>query len=545
MADTTIDTSGRAVQQGMGDGRYSVWTSATDGYYFYLTSLLELVYRKTINSGATWGSEVSIATATNFMGGISIWYDKWTSGDTGTNIHIAFLRNLSDGIWYVSFNTLDDSLGTIRSVQNNSTAFGTTVFGTTISKARGGNLYIVYHDIAGGASLIGMERSTDGGTTWTARANPFSGEDATKDWGLLFPGNEADDQDMWLVWWDIDVDEISLKTYDDSADSFSETLISSGMNMVLTVAHQMAGAIRHSDNHLILAAHTEATASGDLKVFDINGSASITTKTNIFTATTVRFGTCLTLDQDSDDIYVGFGDGSLGTSTMQIFFVKSTDGGSAWGAETLVNESNTKHRGIYSDHGSSGHEYRFQPIFYDDSLNDSFTNVGSSIQLGDAGIEPTELSSLEVTYTPLLGGTAIDLQFDLRIEEWKEVISSNPIVLANPGFSNLAITVNKLNFLITIKGYFTVNHKAHPLTTAVVHGPDFIDLEEAIILWNKEAPTNKMKLKLNVEGTDRVYEGIIQRLVLVQSGGVEQQEFIMEFAVAWTRTVPAIREWNS
>src|SRR3990167_9877570 len=49
-----------------------------------------LVWRKSTNSGRTWG-EKSVAID-DTVSGISIWYDRWTPGDTtGNLIHIAWI----------------------------------------------------------------------------------------------------------------------------------------------------------------------------------------------------------------------------------------------------------------------------------------------------------------------------------------------------------------------------------------------------------------------------------------------------------------------
>lgn len=160
-------------------------------------------------------------------------------------------------------------------------------------------------------------------------------------------------------------------------------------------------------------------------------------------------------------------------------------------------------------------------------------------------ITPEDLATLDITsYEPFFGGTTIDLSFDLRMTHWKEVISTKPTVLANPGFENTAIDLSQIEFQIEVKGYLAPFHKAHPLTTGVTHHPDFVDLEEAALLWNKESPGQKVKLSITLEGTARTYEGVIETMTIVENGGMFQQEFILRFRVAWNQSRPALREWN-
>ena len=104
MADIIIDGSPSSVLYLKATSRSLVWVSSTTGYIFYVEGPgVDLHYRKTTDSGATWGNAVTIRTGT--IQTFAIWYDKWTKDDSGDVIHIAFVDSGPDDIIYNSFST--------------------------------------------------------------------------------------------------------------------------------------------------------------------------------------------------------------------------------------------------------------------------------------------------------------------------------------------------------------------------------------------------------------------------------------------------------
>lgn len=189
-----------------------VFVDANTGYFFYIDSDSDFKYTKTSDGGQTWGAPVTIFTGTVIAS--DVWFDQWTKGDSGTLVHTWYIETGTSDVKYRSLDTASDTLGTERTVFNGASAL--TGIGAFVSgaKMRGGNLYCAF-DIDIGSEL-GLARSTNGGTNWGARTSPV---EATGDWAVLYPGNEADDQDCWLLYFDASTDELTLKMHDDSADS--------------------------------------------------------------------------------------------------------------------------------------------------------------------------------------------------------------------------------------------------------------------------------------------------------------------------------------
>ncbi|KKL86886.1 hypothetical protein LCGC14_1940240, partial [marine sediment metagenome] len=250
---------------------------------FYVDGTTTLVYRKTTDGGASWGGKVTVASG-GALNKFSVWYDRWTSGDDGTLIHIAFVRNSGDGTFYRNLDTSTDTFGilaTVAAYLNGSLVSAYTNTCCAITKARGGNLYIAYNVDA--APEEGFYRSIDAGASWVSRALVTEG--VLTDKYFLLPGNEADNQDVWCIYWDRTATELSLKTYDDSGDSWSEQAILAGVNLGFSAGLQMSGSTRHSDDHAIVCCMTDWNLNAaTLRVWDINGAGSIVPLMDVYTA---------------------------------------------------------------------------------------------------------------------------------------------------------------------------------------------------------------------------------------------------------------------
>ena len=358
------------------------WTSFRVGYLIYADSLYDLKYKKTTDGGATWGSAINIRTGR--VVDFDCWADWQTAGDAGTKIHIAYLDTDTDDVRYVYLDTSNDTIGgddLIEACQGSGEldlSYGTIYHWLSITKTRGGNLAVVLRYTDSLAALFyGFYTSPDG-DTWTSENTLW---EAAKDYVLLFPSNEADNQDIWAIFWDIDANEISLKTYDDSGNSWSEQLISA--SMADTSYKQMGGAIRLSDGHLIFAAWSEySAATADLMVWDINGAGSITAKTNVITDTNEYFLASVFINQVNGDIYVAYAGGTDTTTLVAVFYQKSVDGGANWGGQTALQaDVEDDEKWISAGAMKASWGGKFQPVWFNDDLNDLFTNIDNGISI--------------------------------------------------------------------------------------------------------------------------------------------------------------------
>lgn len=313
----------------------------------------DLFYCKSLDGGRTWQPRVLLATGAYTGGpGPCVWYDRWTPGDAGTLIHVWACEFGADDITYLNLDTANDAIvGPVTVFNGASLGSGSTMISGT--KARGGNLYVVFDGDAG--TETGFYRSTDGGVNWTSRSNTVN--EAGTDYYLLVPGNAADNQDIECVFWDTSANELSLKSYADTGDAWTEVSIATSMTDVSigTIRPQFAVIIRPSDNHLLVAAwNLRDNASARLRTWEINGAASITAKTDILTNADDSHGVALCCDAANNvwAYYLGKEDGSqtlaASQSAIGVYGKLSRDGMATWGSEITLHSLLLSWHGIWT-----------------------------------------------------------------------------------------------------------------------------------------------------------------------------------------------------
>lgn len=409
MADIVIGTAtdGNDFSSGLDSG--IVWTGENIGYFFFVEEGGDLVYKKTTDGGESFAAAVDINTDTIVR--FSVWYDRWTFGDTGNIIHIAHMSFGNGQLSYESLNTSNDSQTnplTIVSTTNADSNSDWRTVGVSITKARGGNLYIaeVVRNDANNIYREGFWHSNDGGAAFSTRAEVFenTGDAANTDRVILMPGNEADTNDIWGVFYDDSNTELSLKTYDESTDSWSETSIDLDVNVTGggDVALGFAAVPRHSDNHIMVIAKSGVNSvTDDLHCYDINGSGSITTKTDVFTNEDDHGQDCsLFIDQNTDDLYAVYigTPGETHISEQGIYYKKSSDGGGTWGSQVTLNEdSNSITRTCWTGVSVGSNGGRFQPCWSKDltaaSPDEYKTNFNNQVFLGGSAVSAIALST--------------------------------------------------------------------------------------------------------------------------------------------------------
>lgn len=336
MADVTVEA---AMLAGHSRGmRALVFINDKIGYMFGINGDSDMDYMKTTDGGQTWGAAIDILTGT--VEAFDVWYDGWTPGWQGSkDIHIWMVEGgTNDDIRYCRLNTTNDSQLDVTAVNLSTTVAGRGQF-VSGCRARGGNLYLAFNIDDG--TEVGFYRSLDNGASWSSKTSPM---EANLDQCKLYPANLVDPNDIWLLYNDDSTDELTVKTYDDSANSFSESsaLTFVNENTDATGQYGFDGAIRFSDGHLIFAFfNAYDSATGDFLVYDWDG-----TNLNALTALTTDIDDMyypgVFINNKNDDIYiayVGKSDGSdtLTTSTT-IYYAKSVDRGVTWTIDLAYQE---------------------------------------------------------------------------------------------------------------------------------------------------------------------------------------------------------------
>jgi len=418
MADTVVE----AAVSGAAGSRAVVWGP----YYISPTRAMEvygdvaesLVFRLTVNAGVTW-AKTTIQSGINLKR-MGVHFDQETPGDTGTLLHISYFDLTSNEARYVTVDISDGTIGTIRLIDSGITVGGGNSDNRMdITKTRNGNLIVAFST----QSEIECYRSVDAGVTWVDRADVF--ETATEeDYAILFPANTGDDADAAAFFWDRDGDGISVKMYDDSANTWTETSILTGMADDATDI-SMDGSTRHSDGFLLGFAHSdEDAATDDLRTWTVNpnsiASPAVVIKTNIFDNQDESGMGCMLINQQNDFVYVAYIKGGIFKATTDVVFHISTDGMTTWGAEQAYSEGAPDDIRVVQAGRTIGNGGGFfQPIWDNDDLedllvnlvNDVFINSVQNIPVGQA--TETDLAqpiTPIVTQTiPVAQATEIDL----------------------------------------------------------------------------------------------------------------------------------------
>jgi len=340
---------------------------------------------RTTDSGATWG-ETEIQSGAARV--IAAWFDQETPGDTGSLVHVVWLDSAADDFRYVNVNISDGVVGTVRDVDTGVT-LGTTSEESrvAITKARDGTLVACLST----QTEIECFKSSDSFAS-AATAIPDAFETTTEeDYLMLFPAN-VDDGDVVALFWDRSVNDITIKMFDASADSGTGTWTEFSTALCTDCADDAVhknwdGAVRHSDGHILLAAHrAEVSAGDDLLTWDLT-VASISTpvisaKANVFTNQDEASQVSVFINQQNDDVYLAYIKGGTWLLSSDIVFHKSTDGMGSWGTEQAYSEATAAdlrmvHAGRTVD--SSGGFY--QPSWFNDDDVTDYVNLVNDVPI--------------------------------------------------------------------------------------------------------------------------------------------------------------------
>ena len=217
-----------------------VWVSDTTGHAFYIDDTTDTpAYKKTTDSGASWGGEVELGTDQDWED-IAVWYDQWTPGDTtGTYIYMVAHETLGssdDDVYFKRLDTASDTLsptGTTWTEIANGTddVTAATTGSPSIVKSTTGYLYVLYF-IGGSSNQYYVYYATStAGSSWTD-----SGFAATAgvDHGQLVPLASGN---IMLIILDADANTLQSRVYTVSTTAWSNwTEISSanGFNQSTT-----------------------------------------------------------------------------------------------------------------------------------------------------------------------------------------------------------------------------------------------------------------------------------------------------------------------
>jgi hypothetical protein len=342
-ADVNVETGIITAHWNGAGTNYIVQTPTGVLYMVFIDSLSDVSFRKSSDGGITWSQSTVIfaGTATN----LAIWYDRWSNISAGL-IHCVYTESATDDTLYRTINTeSSDALSTQTVIfAGTSTAAGGHL---SVTRAVGGNVYcktVIDAGAEGGFYRLPNANVPNG--AWDA-ARTVDETIATLDQMWLLPDfDAADTQDIMALFQDASVTELSRKLYDDSANTWSETSISAAITELSTAtafANVSVAPDITNTNHVVVAWNNTDSANQDLLCWTVD-SGAITAKTDVVTNATDDCGLCaISIDTQTGYWWCFYGGPSTGTSTwntaMRIYYKVSTDSGSTWGPETLLDNA--------------------------------------------------------------------------------------------------------------------------------------------------------------------------------------------------------------
>lgn len=390
------------------------WTSTTVGVIVYVNSSSEVEFMKTSDGGANWSSTETASNGSTRA--LSVWFQQQTPGLTGDTLHCVWLDDAGAGAGifeYVEYDISSATIGTIRTVVGSLSVSGTVLSNRSyVGIAKGGQVYCGY--AINGVSSDSFD-SADGITFATTNT---VWESSVNDICLFFPATgTGDDDDCGVVFWDLSANDLTTKMFDASADSWDEDAIGSATDA--NFPSGMALSVRLSDEHVILAAWNSVDDAGaDIDVYDITPNSvtapTISALTDAVVDSAESYFVGVFIDQSNNDLYVAYASGTAYLSLLSTKYVKSDDDGTTWGSPVAYQED-AEDDIRWVNGGAMGPDTqggRFQPMFFNDDLNDIYVNLTNDIEIaaaaGATGTAAATFPSLSASATGVMqpAGTA-------------------------------------------------------------------------------------------------------------------------------------------
>jgi hypothetical protein len=364
-------------------GAVDVFISDQVGYTFYRDVTGQCVYSKTTNGGNSWSAAVLVDAQIDCIR-ISVWYDRWTPGDTtGTNIHIATLDTSDDDIFYNRLDTVSDTrlLGSTPVNTGVSTGqvpvISSAANSHTISKATNGTVFVALNDVSDSYALL-CAANCNVTTSWTeASPRPF---DLADDHNILMPLSGGQ---MMVINRDISANSMRSSIWNGSTWSawnvFATGAIESG-----TFDGGFAATLDTETGDIYLAYATDhddyTVADHDIRTAVYDG-VGWTLTTDVFTDVDGRglHDIGIAYDQNTGTIYIAYSiRTAIATATSaNIYYRVSTNGMSSWGAEQ--GPVNTTPANIYTPSMNINNFERIYVSWWEPASDDRFGNTIADI----------------------------------------------------------------------------------------------------------------------------------------------------------------------
>ena len=312
-----------------------VFTDTNTGYVFFVDSpSQDLAYRKTLDGGLTWGGSVIIDTNIAGWTNVSVWYDMWTTEQTGTKIHIAASDDVSDDIYYTYLDTNGDILkGEMIMTIPGSGVAEANDGPPTITKGASGYLFISSNFLSPAGGKV--YKSIDGAGDIWSDITPSLWSSISDDQFQLLPLNN--NRDILAIRADTANDDIDYRIYDETLDTWSAswTTIAPLVNSA-TYDQCFSATLNKSTNDIYLTfANNMSNVNNDIEFWTFSDSLRSFRKSasNVISDTSSALAPVPFYKEDTGTLYVAYTRGTI-AANMHVYYKSSIDGGATWSAES-------------------------------------------------------------------------------------------------------------------------------------------------------------------------------------------------------------------
>ncbi len=383
-------------------GSQTVFIDDQTGYRFFVDAPSSCVYRKTTDGGNSWSGTTTVDAQTDCIA-ISVWYDRWTPGNTGNYIHIATIDTGSDDIFYNRLDTassdtllmgltpVDISISSTNSVAT----FATNGNYPTITRGTDGTIYAAIAD-ASDSYVVECTTSCNLTTSWTETGtNPM---DLANDFNILAPLASGD---IMLINRDVSLEDIRYKIWNNSSWSASWTAIDANATDNTAYVVGMAVAVSSSTPGNLYLAYIarNATLGTDDQVRGAryNGSSWATT-TDPLTSTTLGLtNVAISLDAANDDVYVAYSGRTTAAQsiTANVYWKMATSSMVNWSAQQ--GPVNSAADDVFGLNFNIASDQRIFATWFasstDDIVGDTIADIFPGIHASTSGSQTTSVNA--------------------------------------------------------------------------------------------------------------------------------------------------------
>ncbi|MGH9909213.1 MAG: hypothetical protein ACRD32_01090, partial [Nitrososphaerales archaeon] len=412
-----------------------VTVNSTHAYAFFINSTEDVAYNYTTNGGASWLPTNGLAAGT--YGGVAVWYDRWTPGDTGDLIHIATFDVAADKIWYIQFNAATRTASSIVDTVNNPTGCTTDCLGSlstalgqitdlAITKGINGTIYAGTVDNSLPAASYSVIRKCSVTCTSDAnwgnagnQTNPWLGADNDSHALVMLPLSNSS---IMLVSNDIINNLLEYSIYGGPGNWTSWTTIKTNVVDGGDLAHSLSGTVKLSNNALYVSVVNNTNSSNISEVLAFkyaSGASSWTQLTSPWNQTqdgaSTIIDSSIAIDANSGNLVIAYiidPDGDAVLTESHINYTISEDDGSTWSTERRVSDVAGFYRGLSIDNINT---FQLYATWFDDTNNDfvgdtviQLRGLTDSITLGD------QLSTQSVLSRSLADSVALSDQISVQ-----------------------------------------------------------------------------------------------------------------------------------